>query len=40
LCVLHAADEDQAIAAADRIRAAITIGDPVTRGPLVIEGVS
>jgi thymidine phosphorylase len=39
LCVLHAADEDQAIAAAAEIRAAFTIGEAVDRGPLVIEGI-
>jgi thymidine phosphorylase len=41
LCVLHAADEDSAMAAATAVQAAITIGDvaPV-RGPLIIEGIT
>jgi thymidine phosphorylase len=40
LCVVHAADEDAAIAAALAVQAAITIGDAVTPGPLVIEGIT
>ena len=40
LCVVHAADEDAAIAAALAVQAAITIGDGVTPGPLVIEGIT
>jgi len=40
LCVLHAADEDSAIAAAQAVQKAITIGAPTTRGPLILEGVS
>ncbi|MEO1640383.1 MAG: thymidine phosphorylase [Pseudomonadota bacterium] len=40
LCVLHAADEDTAIAAAEAVRAAITIGDPPAGNPLIIEGVT
>jgi thymidine phosphorylase len=40
LCVLHAATEDQAVEAASVVRAAFTIGDPVKRGPLIIEGIT
>jgi thymidine phosphorylase len=40
LCTLHAADEDSAMAAAVAIQNAITIGEPVTRGPLILEGVT
>ncbi|MEL6684998.1 MAG: thymidine phosphorylase [Pseudomonadota bacterium] len=40
LCILHAADEDTAVEAAMAVQAAITIGDPVTPGPLVIEGIT
>jgi thymidine phosphorylase len=40
LCVVHAADEDAAIAAAMAIQSAMTIGDAVTPGPLVIEGIT
>lgn len=40
LCVLHAATEDQAVEAATAVQAAFTIGDPVTRGPLIIEGIT
>ena len=40
LCVVHAADEDAAVAAAMAVQAAITIGDAVTPGPLVIEGIT
>lgn len=40
LCVLHAATEDAAVAAAEAVRAAFTIGGPVTRGPLIIEGIT
>ncbi|MGJ8623684.1 MAG: thymidine phosphorylase [Yoonia sp.] len=40
LCVLHAADEDSAMAAAQAIQAAITIGAKASQGPLVLEGVS
>jgi len=40
LCVVHADDEDTAIEAAMAVQAAITIGDPVTPGPLVIEGIT
>ncbi|MEJ8561317.1 thymidine phosphorylase [Yoonia sp. GPGPB17] len=40
LCVVHAADEDAAVAAALAVQRAITIGDPVTPGPLVIEGIT
>lgn len=39
LCVLHAADEDQAIAVAAQVRAAFTLGTQVQRGPLVLEGM-
>jgi len=39
LCVLHAADEETAVAAASAVQAAITIGDATTPGPLVIEGI-
>lgn len=39
LCVLHAADEDSAVAAAQAVQAAITIGAPVQPGPLIIEEV-
>ena len=40
LCVLHAANEDDAVEAAMAVQAAITIGDAVTPGPLVIEGIT
>ena len=40
LCVVHAADEDAAVKTALAVQAAITIGDPVTPGPLVIEGIT
>jgi thymidine phosphorylase len=40
LCVLHAATEDQAVEAATAVQAAFTIGDAVTRGPLIIEGIT
>ncbi len=40
LCVLHAGDEDTAVAIAADVRAAFTIGGPVTRGPLVLEGLA
>jgi thymidine phosphorylase len=40
LCVLHAADEDSAVAAATAVQAAITIGDDRPRGPLIIEGIT
>ncbi|KQB97491.1 thymidine phosphorylase [Loktanella sp. 1ANDIMAR09] len=40
LCVVHAADEDAAIAAAMAVQAAVTIGDAVTPGSLVIEGIT
>ncbi|MEM8536607.1 MAG: thymidine phosphorylase [Pseudomonadota bacterium] len=40
LCVLHAADEDSAIAAAEAVRAAFTIGDAPETTPLIIEGVT
>ncbi|MDX8351139.1 thymidine phosphorylase [Cognatiyoonia sp. IB215182] len=39
LCILHAADEDSAEAAAQAVRAAITIGESGARGPLIIERV-
>ena len=40
LCLLSAASEDQAVAAAQSVRAAFTIGaEPVKRGPLIIEGL-
>ena len=40
LCVLHAANEDDAVEAAKAVQAAITIGEAVTPGPLVIEGIT
>ena len=40
LCVLHAADEDTAIAVAADVRKAFQIGKPVQRGPLVLEGLA
>lgn len=40
LCVLHAANEDDAVEAAMAVQAAITIGDAFTPGPLVIEGIT
>jgi len=40
LCVVHAADEDAAVAAAMAVQAAMTIGDAVAPGPLVIEGIT
>ena len=40
LCVLHAADEDAAIAAAQAVQAAITVGEEAAQGPLIIEGVT
>jgi len=40
LCVLHAANEDDAVEAAMAVQAAITIGDAVEPGPLVIEGIT
>lgn len=40
LCVLHAANEDQALEAATVVQAAFTIGDAVARGPLIIEGIT
>lgn len=40
LCVLHAADEDAAVAAAMAVQRAITIGEEVTLGPLILEGVT
>ena len=39
LCVLHAADEDTAVAAAKAVQAAITIGDAMTPGPLIVERI-
>lgn len=39
LCVLHAADEDTAIAAAEAVRKAITIGEQVAPGPLILKEV-
>jgi thymidine phosphorylase len=40
LCVLHAADEDSAMAAAVAVQSAISIGEAATRGPLVLEGIN
>ncbi|SFS15652.1 thymidine phosphorylase [Yoonia litorea] len=40
LCVLHAADEDTAISVAEKVRAAFTIGEATTRGPLILEGLA
>lgn len=40
LCVLHAADEDAAVEAAKAVQRAITIGEEVTLGPLILEGVT
>ncbi len=39
LCVLHATDEDTAIAAAEAVRKAITIGEQVAPGPLILKEV-
>ena len=39
LCVLHAADEDTAVAVARAVQAAISIGDAPPQGPLIIEGI-
>lgn len=41
LCVVHAADEDAAVAAAMAVQAAISIGDDVTpTGPLILQEVT
>lgn len=40
LCILHAATEESAEAAAQAVRAAITIGEAGTRCPLIIERVT
>ncbi|MDX8348195.1 thymidine phosphorylase [Cognatiyoonia sp. IB215446] len=40
LCILHAADEESAEAAAQAVRAAITIGARGARGPLIIERIT
>ena len=40
LCVLHAADEDAAVEAAMAVQRAITIGEDVTPGPLILEGIN
>ncbi|PJI84966.1 thymidine phosphorylase [Yoonia maricola] len=40
LCIVHAADEDTAVEAAMAVQAAVTIGEPATPGPLVIEGIT
>ena len=40
LCVVHAADEDSAMAAAEAVRRAITIGEGATHGPLILEEVT
>ncbi|WP_439154238.1 thymidine phosphorylase [Yoonia sp.] len=40
LCTVHAASEDAAEAAAQAVRAAITIGDATETGPLIIERIS
>lgn len=39
LCILHAADEDSAMEAAVAVQKAITIGDAVSPGPLILEGI-
>lgn len=39
LCVLHAADEETADAAAKAVQESIAIGQATTPGPLVIEGI-
>ncbi|MEO0931655.1 MAG: thymidine phosphorylase, partial [Pseudomonadota bacterium] len=39
LCMLHAADEDSAEAVAQAVRAAVTIAESVTPGPLIVERV-
>lgn len=40
LCVVHAADEDAAVAAAMAVQAAVTIGEGTQAGPLVMEEVN
>ncbi len=40
LCVLHAADEDAAVEAAMAVQRAITIGEDVTPGPLILERIN
>jgi len=40
LCVLHAADEETAVAIAADVRAAFTLAESGRRGPLVLEGLS